>query len=169
MNWKKRLALATFLGFLVTSLTLGSERWTQTLPGGLECRALVVDPKNTSNLYAGTIGGGVFKSTDMGVNWRAINNSLNDTDVRTLVLDSDASTLYAGTLEGVFKSDMGATFKSTDMGATWAAINNGRPILVSLPWLSIPPALPPFMPEPSAEGRSRARTWEPTGRRSIMA
>ena len=51
MNWKKRLALATFLGFLVTSLTLGSERWTQTLPGGLECRALVVDLEKGPTLH----------------------------------------------------------------------------------------------------------------------
>ena len=76
-------------------------------------QALILDPTNPSTLYAGTFGGGVFKSTDMGANWAEINNGLTNTNVRALALDpTNTSTLYAGT-DGVFKS--------TDMGANWVA------------------------------------------------
>ena len=40
----------------------------------------------------------MFKSTDMGATWVAINNGLIDTNVLALAIDpTDASTLYAGT------------------------------------------------------------------------
>ena len=83
-------------------------------------RALALDPTNTSTLYAGTLGSGVFKSTDMGANWLAINNGLTNLDIFALAIDpTDTSTLYAGTI------NFGGVFKSTDMGADWVAINNG--------------------------------------------
>ena len=121
MNWKKRFAFVATLGFLATSLTLGSGRWTQTLPGGLDFLTLVLDPTNPSTLYAGTFGHGAFKSTDSGANWVAINNGLTIpfVIVVALVIDpTNTSTLYAGI------SGRGV-FKSTDRGANWVAINNG--------------------------------------------
>ena len=63
--------------------------------------ALALDPANTSTLYAGTFGAGVFKSSDMGANWVAINNGLTNTEVVSLALDpTNTSTLYAGTTIG---------------------------------------------------------------------
>ena len=109
MNWKKRFAFVVTLGFLATSLTLGSGLWTQTLPAGLDFRALAIDPTNTFALYTGTRGG-VFKSTDMGANWVAINNGLTNTRALVLALDpTNTSTIYAGT-------DGGGGFKSRAVG-----------------------------------------------------
>ena len=60
----------------------------------------------------------VFKSTDRGANWAAVNNGLTNTEIFELALDpTNPSILYAGT--------RGGAFQSTDMGANWAAINNG--------------------------------------------
>ena len=78
---------------------------------------LAVDPTNPSTLYAGTLGGRVFKSTDMGAHWAAINNGLTTIVLALAVDPTNSSTLYAGGRGGVFKS--------TDMGAHWAVINNG--------------------------------------------
>ena len=49
-------------------------------------------------LYAGTWGGGVFKSTDSGGNWSEINTGLTNIHVLALAIDPQTpTTLYAGT------------------------------------------------------------------------
>ena len=69
--------------------------------------ALAIDPSAPATLYAGT-DSGVFKSTNAGGNWTAINTGLTNTCVLALVIDPSApATLYAGTLGGVFKSTDG--------------------------------------------------------------
>ncbi len=78
---------------------------------------MVIDPVNTSTLYVGN-SGGVFKSSDGGVNWNDINNGLTDLLVNALAVDPlNTSTLYAGTSTGVFKS--------VDGGANWGLSNAG--------------------------------------------
>jgi hypothetical protein len=78
---------------------------------------LVIDPVNTSTLYVGN-SGGVFKSSDGGVNWNDINNGLTDLLVNALAVDPiNTSTLYAGTSTGVFKS--------VDGGTNWNLSNVG--------------------------------------------
>jgi photosystem II stability/assembly factor-like uncharacterized protein len=67
---------------------------------------------------------GIFKSTDAGANWTAINNGLANlleirSTVTALVIDaSNSNVLYAAT------SGSGI-FKSADGGATWSAFNDG--------------------------------------------
>ncbi len=71
-------------------------------------------------LYAGTYGGGVFKSTDSGATWAAANTGLTNWVVQALAVDPTAATLYAGTGgDGVFKS--------TDSGAHLGRCPRGRP------------------------------------------
>ena len=60
--------------------------------------ALAIDPATPSTLYAGTDGGGVFKSTNGGAAWSAVNIGLTNTYVDALAIDpATPSTLYAGT------------------------------------------------------------------------
>ena len=69
--------------------------------------ALAIDPSAPATLYAGT-GGGVFKSTNGGGSWTAINAGLITSSVHALAIDPSApATLYAGTSGGVFKSTNG--------------------------------------------------------------
>jgi len=66
-------------------------------------------------LFAGTRGGGIYKSAD-GHNWAAANNGLNGMLVQTI--DSLNGNLFAGTAGyGVFLS--------SDVGANWHVINTG--------------------------------------------
>ena len=78
--------------------------------------ALVIDPQNPSTLYAGTSGmgsdgscdspcsgfhDGVFKSTDGGGTWTALNSGLTATHVFSLAIDpNNSNRLYAGTMGG---------------------------------------------------------------------
>ena len=52
-------------------------------PGG-EVNALAIDPSNPATLYAGTERGGVFKSTNGGSSWTAVNSGLTITFVPAL-------------------------------------------------------------------------------------
>ena len=79
----------------------GVNVWTTNGPEGGYIGALAIDPTSPSTLYAGTSGGGVFKSTNSGTSWSAVNSGLTNTNVRALAIDpTTPSTLYAGTSAG---------------------------------------------------------------------
>ena len=102
-----------------SAVSAGDNVWTTNGPTGQRILALAIDPAQPGTLYAGTYGGGVFKSTDSGGTWAAVNAGLTNSYVYALVIDPVSSaTLYAGTHGG-------GVFKSTDSGGTWAAVNSG--------------------------------------------
>jgi photosystem II stability/assembly factor-like uncharacterized protein len=80
---------------------------------------IVIDPTNARTLYAGTggFGTGVFKSTNGGTNWYAIDNGLTtggSLDVRAMVIDPlNPNTLYVTGVTGI------STAKTIDGGARW--------------------------------------------------
>ena len=67
--------------------------------------SLVIDPADSNILYAGTAGGGVFKSSDGGANWSQFHDGLGNLNVRVLAVapGSRQTLLYAGTAGGVFQ------------------------------------------------------------------
>ena len=86
-------------------------------PYGGNVQALAIDPSSPSTLYTGTAGAGIFKSTNGGKGWTAVNAGLTNKDVLALAVDpSTPSTLYAGTNgEGLFKSVNG--------GMSWTRVS----------------------------------------------
>ncbi len=89
------------VGGLTHARPVSSAPWVSNGPEGHTVFALAIDPATPSTLYAGTFGGGVFKSTDSGGSWSAVNTGLTNTSVRALAIDpATPSTLYAGTLGG---------------------------------------------------------------------
>ena len=93
--------------------------------------ALLIDPQNPSTVYVGTSGvsldvqcgipcggfnDGVFKSTDAGATWTAVNSGLTTTHVSSLAIDpQNPNRLYAGTLGGgVFAITFGPAPVVTD-------------------------------------------------------
>jgi uncharacterized protein (TIGR03437 family) len=74
---------------------------------------LTVDPSSPSTLYAITLGGSLFKSTDAAASWRAVSGVLG---LSFLAIDpKNSSTTYAATQHGIIKS--------TDGGENWNAAN----------------------------------------------
>jgi hypothetical protein len=65
----------------------GTNVWTTTGPEGGVVLSLALDPLTPATLYVGTSGGGVFKSTDGGGNWSAVNTCLSNNDVMSLAID----------------------------------------------------------------------------------
>src|SRR5436305_5390840 len=102
--------------------------WTALGPGNIggRTRALVVDPRQPSALYAAGVAGGVWKSTDTGVSWRPLADLLANIAINSLAMDpANSSVLYAGTGEGYFNIDAvrgAGIFKTTDGGATWTRL-----------------------------------------------
>ena len=85
--------------------------------------ALAIDPANTSTIYAGT-NDGVYKSTDGGANWSAVNTGLTNLYVQALAIDpTNTSIVYAGVF--TYGVPGGGVYKSTDGGANWSAVIPG--------------------------------------------
>jgi hypothetical protein len=69
---------------------------------------VLVDPTDLNKLYVCMNNAGVFRSTDGGDHWSALNNELTDLRVWTLELDhNDPNVLYAGTNgSSIFRLDL---------------------------------------------------------------
>src|SRR5262245_10259770 len=101
------------------TVSAGTDAWTSNGPEGGTICALAVDPETSTTVYAGTHGGGMYKSTDGGENWNKINTGLTASTVFALAIDPiTPTTLYAGTWDG-------GIFKTTNGGDSWTAINSG--------------------------------------------
>ena len=91
---------------------------------------LVVDPKNTQNLYAIDYGtGGVISSHDGGKTWGLGKTGLKDPPcigcLRALTIDpSIPTTLYVGDTQGIYRS--------TDSGKTWKSISSYSPTTLAI-------------------------------------
>jgi glucose/arabinose dehydrogenase/photosystem II stability/assembly factor-like uncharacterized protein len=77
--------------------------------------SIAVDRLTPSTVYAATRGKGVFKSTDGGAHWNAINTGLGSVGVNVVAADPFMPhTVWAGTT--------GNLFKSSDGGNSWTRI-----------------------------------------------
>jgi photosystem II stability/assembly factor-like uncharacterized protein len=131
-----RVLLISLIVLLSTSqadiASAGIKVWTSNGPEGGRINALAIDPLTPTTLYAGTRHSGVFKSTNGGGDWSAVNTGLTSISVSALAIDPvTPATLYAGTGDGVFKS--------TNGGENWIAVNTG---LTNISALAIDPAMP---------------------------
>lgn len=102
--------------------------WSSIGPGnvGGRVRALLVDPSNASNLIVGGVAGGLWRTTNGGASWSAIDDFMANLAVSSLAATPGApAILYAGTGEGYYNADgiRGAgIFKSMDGGTTWTQL-----------------------------------------------
>ena len=110
------------------------------LPGGPSGGGLVTAlAAAPATLYAGTGGGGIFRSTDGGAIWAPRSFGLTHSSVNTLAVDPITSTtLYAGTNGG------DGLYRSTDGGATWSPHNTGLPV-AGVNTIAIDPTSPATM------------------------
>lgn len=85
--------------------------------------AIAVDPSNSNTYYVGAPAGGIWKSTDAGVNWTPLTDYLPQIGVSGIAVDpNNSNIIYIATGD----DDGGDSFsvgvrKSTDGGQTWNA------------------------------------------------
>ncbi len=113
------LFAATTMGVFETKNA--GDSWTKRMDGMKEVLMVVtlgLDPTRPSILYAGT-SGGVYKSVDLAGHWEKVNNGLvspaiikssRALNVTAILVDPyEPDTVYAATLEGLYKTTDGAT------------------------------------------------------------
>ena len=74
-------------------------------------------------LFAGSIGSGVYRSVDNGVSWQQLTNGLHDTLWAKALAINDSDHIFLGTEENVWRR--WSIFRSTDNGDSWVKVNNG--------------------------------------------
>jgi photosystem II stability/assembly factor-like uncharacterized protein len=124
---QKEAQVATFDVLADTSnwISLGptdfANRSTSTANIG-RINSITVDPNNPNTYYAGAPAGGIWKSTDAGLNWTPLIDELPQIGVSGIAVDyNDSQTIYIATGD----DDAGDSFsvgvwKSTDGGTTWS-------------------------------------------------
>ncbi len=112
--------------------------WTSVNPSGMfyartnanyiagRTNVIAFHPTNPAIMYAGAAGGGVWKTTNGGVLWRPLTDSLSALTCGAVAIDPlNPNTVYVGTGELNYSLDSyygDGIFKSTDAGISWAKI-----------------------------------------------
>jgi len=112
----------------------GGSTWVYAgngLPTGIYCgrvRAIAIDPLHPDTLYAGIPAyGGLYKSTDGGLNWYPKLNGFLCPTVTSIVIDpTNPEIVYLG-CSGDDPCPGGKVFKSTNGGEKWAEADSGFP------------------------------------------
>lgn len=127
LNFVAVLMVLISLFYFVIAVAEAPGRWRKVVSGLNDqlIQTVVIDPKNSSTLFAGTAIG-AFRSNDRGNTWDALDIGLTDTiifSVDCIAIDPyNTSIIYLGVLQkGIFKSQ--------DGGNTWRAMNTGLPDL----------------------------------------
>jgi len=135
----KTLYVTTENDFIYKSVN-GADNWQQ-IRVGLSDRSfssILISKENSDILYAGSLGGGVYKSEDAGENWEFTNDEFNE-PVLSLAFDPlDDSVIYAGTEFGMYRSTDGGEIWSQfdafdEEGSVFsiAASNNSHDLIIS--------------------------------------
>ncbi|MCI0631212.1 MAG: hypothetical protein L0Y44_11235, partial [Phycisphaerales bacterium] len=107
-------------------------QWTWLGPGNIggRIRAIIVHPTQPSTIWIGSASGGIWKTTDAGASWFALDDYMPSLAAGCMAIDpANPDVLYAGTGEGFFETIEGSSntaalrgagiFKTTDGGTTW--------------------------------------------------
>ena len=110
-------------------------QWEELGPDNIggRTRAILFDKNNPDHMFAGGVGGGLFRSTDHGQSWYVVNDQYQNLSVSCITQASNGD-IYLGTGEGLYayygttvgsfpgegiwkSTDGGNTFKR--LGSTW--------------------------------------------------
>jgi len=107
-------------------ITRGQWTWIGPANIGGRVRALVALPHAPSTLITGGVGGGIWKSSNGGANWRLIDDFMGNLAVSSIVYrPGEPNRLLAATGEGFFNADAirgAGIFVSVDEGETWSQL-----------------------------------------------
>ncbi|MDI6804467.1 MAG: FlgD immunoglobulin-like domain containing protein [Bacteroidota bacterium] len=95
---------------------------------GGRVRAIAISNVNPEIVYASSVSGGIFKSTNGGSGWFPVSDFAANLAISSIVIDpNDNNIIYAGTGEGFFNYDAvrgEGVLKSTDAGVSWTILKS---------------------------------------------
>jgi photosystem II stability/assembly factor-like uncharacterized protein len=133
----RRLYQLSFLIVFSLNLSTSAQSVSPDLFSGLQWRmigpfrggrvvAVAGAPGDGATFYFGSVGGGIWKTTDAGVTWTPIFDGQPIASIGALVVaPSNPNVMYAGTGESDIRTDLSSgdgVYKSLDGGATWENI-----------------------------------------------
>ena len=141
MNKLKRIVLVVACLFGVIGVNsvaaLAADQYSESLYKGLKWRsigpyrggrvlAVVGVPGDPYTFYFGGVGGGVFRTTDGGLNWRPLFDKQPISSIGAIaVADSNPNVIYVGTGEACIRGNISygnGVYKTTDGGKTWTNV-----------------------------------------------
>jgi photosystem II stability/assembly factor-like uncharacterized protein len=100
---------------------LGPTSWSQTSswnPGVGRVTGISIDKTNNDHIIISANTGGIWKTTDGGATWAALNDNFSNMTFYSATIDpSNSSVYYAG-------ANSGMIFSSSDSGATWNLLSD---------------------------------------------
>lgn len=109
------------------AVTLGN--WGSLGPASIggRTRSLLIHPTNPSIMYAGSVSGGIWKTTNGGASWVSLTDNQVLPFIGTMAFDpTNPNIIYAGTGESfasLFQGIRGmGILKTTDGGSTWTRL-----------------------------------------------
>ncbi len=100
----------------------GGDTWSRLVRGldnRAQLRAVEVSAQDKQVLYVGSLGDGVFRSTDGGRSWRRTSGSLASPDVRSLSISPRSSDVLFATIE---VDGVPAVVRTADGGQSWSPV-----------------------------------------------
>src|SRR5690348_14966053 len=110
--------------------TLNTNNWEWLGPGNIggRTRSILIHPTQPGTIWVGSVGGGVWKSTNNAASFFPCDDWMGSLAVSCMALDqTNPNVLYAGTGEGFRNLDAipgAGLFKSYDGGTSWTHLNN---------------------------------------------
>lgn len=117
---------------LRTQRSFDTDTWIERGPANVpgRTRGLIIDPDDPSQntWFAGSVGGGIWKTTNSGNSWTKLTENFPNLSTTVLAMaDSNHDVIYAGTGEGFFNTGAirgDGIFKSIDRGETWFQLSS---------------------------------------------
>jgi len=118
-NYQQEINLASKAAFQGTWEELGPKSWNSTSgwnPGVGRITSIASENGNSNHMIVGGPSGGVWKTTNGGVNWIVLTDNRPNLDVYSLEIDpSNAQKYYWGSRSGVI-------YVSSNGGVTWSTL-----------------------------------------------
>ncbi|MDB2597427.1 hypothetical protein N9X97_03185, partial [Schleiferiaceae bacterium] len=97
--------------------------WAERGPNnrGGRTRGLAINPSNPSEMYVGSVSGGLYKSNNSGLSWTEVNPDQENLAVMTIAYSKDGD-VYYGTGEGLYNTWTTGYGASTSSGFPGAGV-----------------------------------------------